>query len=102
MTPYDYLCKGCTWGGYTPTDAMRHADSTQHRTYSVEFLIEAQRPPGVATNVSSAEPEWRYDRAVDCGYLRLSNEEVTRTKTSEYVNVDLDALGNVVGVEVIL
>lgn len=55
-----------------------------------------------ASACDARSPLWQYDSAVDCGYLRLSNEEVTSTKTSEYVNVDLDALGNVVGIEVIL
>jgi excisionase family DNA binding protein len=43
-----------------------------------------------------------YDRGADAAYLKLSNLKITKTKSvSDFCNVDLDAEGHVVGIELL-
>jgi hypothetical protein len=53
-------------------------------------------------DASEKSAEWTHDRAANMGYLKLSDQEVYETKVGDYVNVDIDKDGNVIGVEVFL
>jgi uncharacterized protein YuzE len=48
-----------------------------------------------------SDPRWTYDAEVEMGYIHLSSEGIVQTKELyPGVLVDLDAQGDVVGVEV--
>jgi uncharacterized protein YuzE len=52
------------------------------------------------TATDSNLPAWTFDEANQMGYLKVTTNEITRTTSYSRINVDFDASGAVVGIEV--